>query len=177
MYCNRHSGTWNKEACNLLGRNHRCVKMDCHKSTTHWKLLGIFKEAQYGDWLGFLLQYQGDCVWTDDEYTFMQAISSVKDEDGMQQQLQQPWPEECTAVEDHDGFVIRDDPQFDWCYRISCLSWITRYCHTSQGQFLDKCCQCRFGSAIDVLYLHFILLPLLPQSLKRWVGPPTYICC
>jgi tetrahydromethanopterin S-methyltransferase subunit F len=109
MYYNRHTGAWNKEACNALERNHRCVKMDCHESTTHWKLLGIFKEAQYGDWLDSLLQYQGDCVWTDDEYKFMHAMTYASNEDGVQQQ-QQPWPVECTAVEDHDGLYYHVQP-------------------------------------------------------------------
>jgi hypothetical protein len=90
MYYDRHASSWNKDACNSHEGRTRCVKMDCHESTTHWKLLGIFKEAQYDAWLESLLQYQGDCVWNDDEYKFMQAASA----NGM------PWPLECTAVED-----------------------------------------------------------------------------
>jgi hypothetical protein len=66
--------------------------MDCHESTTHWSLLGIFKEAQYDAFLNSILQFQGDCVWNDDEYKFMQAVGG----NGV------PFPTECTAVE-NDG--------------------------------------------------------------------------
>ena len=52
--------------------SHRCVKMDCHEPDTHYTLLGVFKEPNYINWMDQLLQYQGDCVWTDDELWLMQ---------------------------------------------------------------------------------------------------------
>ncbi|KAG7340905.1 polymorphic outer membrane domain containing protein [Nitzschia inconspicua] len=92
MHYDRHSSSWNKDACNSHQGRRRCVKMDCHESTTNWKLLGIFKERQYDAFLESVLQFQGDCVWNDNEYKFMQAMAT----DGM------PWPVECTAVQDTD---------------------------------------------------------------------------
>ena len=92
MYYNRHTGGWNKDACKAAGSS-RCVKMDCHEATTHWKLLGIFKEAQYDTFLDSIVQYQGDCVWNDDEYKLMQAVGG---NGGV------PFPVECTAVEHDD---------------------------------------------------------------------------
>jgi hypothetical protein len=50
----------------------RCVKMDCHLPSTHFHLLGIFKEPNYENWMDQLFQYEGDCVWDDEELTFMQ---------------------------------------------------------------------------------------------------------
>ncbi len=58
--------------------------MDCHLSNTHFSLLGFFKEPDYGDWFEQLFNYEGDCVWTDEEYQFMQSFRSV-------------WPLGCTA--------------------------------------------------------------------------------
>lgn len=65
------------------GRRRRCVKMDCHSSTTSntpWKLLGVFKQANIGDFVQSLTQYQGDCVWTDDEYQFMTSTMMNENE-------------------------------------------------------------------------------------------------
>ena len=57
--------------------------MDCHLPNTHYSLLGFFKEPNYGEWLEQLFNYEGDCVWTDDEYRFMQSFRQV-------------WPQGCT---------------------------------------------------------------------------------
>lgn len=60
--------------------------MDCHLPNTHFSLLGFFKEPGYGDWFEQLFKHEGDCVWTDEEYRFMQSFREV-------------WPEECTQSE------------------------------------------------------------------------------
>lgn len=48
-----------------------CRKMDCHLSDTHYKLMGFFKHADYGDWQEQLFKHEGVCVWTEDEFDFM----------------------------------------------------------------------------------------------------------
>jgi hypothetical protein len=46
--------------------------MDCHEPTTHFSLLGYFKEANYaGEWMEQLFKHEGVCVWTEDEYDLM----------------------------------------------------------------------------------------------------------
>lgn len=59
--------------------------MDCHLSNTHFSLIGFFKEPNYGEWMEQLFKHEGDCVWTDEEFQFMQG-----DRDA--------WPEECGAT-------------------------------------------------------------------------------
>lgn len=80
MYYDRRSGLWSDKAC---VEGSRCVKMDCHMSNTHFSLLGFFKEPNYDEWMEQLFKHEGDCVWTDDEYEFMQAA-------------RQSWPTGCT---------------------------------------------------------------------------------
>jgi hypothetical protein len=60
--------------------------MDCHLSSTNFKLLAYFKEPKYADeWMEQLFKHEGVCVWTDEEYLFMQDERTV-------------WPEKCTAL-------------------------------------------------------------------------------
>lgn len=59
--------------------------MDCHLSNTHFSLLGFFKEPHYDDWMEQLFKHEGDCVWTDDEYQFMQ-------------ENREAWPNGCTQT-------------------------------------------------------------------------------
>ena len=77
---------------------HRCVKMDCHMPDTHYKLLGLFKEPHYDEWMEQLFKHQGDCVWSDGEYGFMQAN-------------RESWPNGCTATnyKTSDGTLIYYD--------------------------------------------------------------------
>ena len=77
---------------------HRCVKMDCHLPNTHYKLLGIFKEPHYDEWMEQLFKHQGDCVWDDFEYQFMQMNRDS-------------WPNGCTEanIYDHSGNMIYYD--------------------------------------------------------------------
>ena len=77
----------------------RCVKMDCHLSNTHYKLLGIFKEPKYDEFMEQLFKHQGDCVWDDEEYHLMQAEREA-------------WPNGCTMSQTHitsDGGYIYYD--------------------------------------------------------------------
>jgi hypothetical protein len=66
----------------------RCVRMDCHETTTGFSLLGVFKEPDYGTFLEQLFKYEGGCLWTDDEYKFMQYNRDA-------------WPQECTQSDDY----------------------------------------------------------------------------
>lgn len=83
-YYDRHSKRWSDKACKD-GDATRCVKMDCHLPDTHFTLLGFFKEPNYGEWMEQLFKHEGDCVWTDDEYRFMQ-------------QNREAWPNGCTPT-------------------------------------------------------------------------------
>lgn len=59
--------------------------MDCHEPNSHFKLLGIFKEPEYATMLQQIVNYQGSCVWTSDEYASASAVINV-------------WPEGCTQA-------------------------------------------------------------------------------
>lgn len=76
MYYDRQRKSWNKSACKESGSD-RCARMDCHEPNTHFTLLGVFKEPDYGTFLEQLYQQQGDCVWTDEEYKAMQTSRQV----------------------------------------------------------------------------------------------------
>lgn len=85
MYYDRKSKQWSDYACKEAGNTERCVKMDCHEQRTHFSLLGYFKEPNYGEWMEQLFKHEGDCVWTDEEFQFMQGARDV-------------WPESCTQT-------------------------------------------------------------------------------
>jgi hypothetical protein len=57
--------------------------MDCHQPNTHFSLLGFFKEPKYFEWMEQLFKYEGDCLWTDEEFQFMQGDREA-------------WPQGCT---------------------------------------------------------------------------------
>lgn len=59
--------------------------MDCHDPNTEWSLLGFFKEPNYHEWMEQLFKHEGDCVWTDEEYKFMQKN-------------REQWPSSCTIT-------------------------------------------------------------------------------
>jgi hypothetical protein len=48
---------WDDTSC--VANNGRCAKMDCHLKTTHFKLLGFFKEPNYHEWMEQLFKHQG----------------------------------------------------------------------------------------------------------------------
>ena len=71
MFYNRHTRMYDDITCKTQ-ESTRCVKMDCHEPTTHFSLLGFFKEPKYDQWMEQLFKHLGDCVWDDEEYMFMQ---------------------------------------------------------------------------------------------------------
>lgn len=86
MYYDRRNNVWDNSACTNAGNKERCVKMDCHlPQSSHYTLLGYFKESSYDNWIDTLTRYQGDCIWTDNEYTTMTQLSRTA------------WPQKCTA--------------------------------------------------------------------------------
>ena len=89
----------------------RCVKMDCHDPYSRtFRLLGVFKDPKTDTFLESLIDYSGDCVWTDDEYKFMKAMNPGDDGDnnGQQQQQQQDYwpPAKCTAYQNEDDSTV-----------------------------------------------------------------------
>jgi hypothetical protein len=62
------NGTYDDSTCLASGTSHRCVKLDCHESHTHFQLVGIFKETEgMYDWTEQLFKHQGYCIWQGDE--------------------------------------------------------------------------------------------------------------
>ena len=95
---NDDNGDWLNSLTPVYGKA-RCVKMDCHLPNTHYKLLGIFKEPHYDEWMEQLFKHEGDCVWDDHEYKFMQANREA-------------WPNGCTQSQTHmtedEGYIYYD---------------------------------------------------------------------
>jgi len=63
--------------------------MDCHLPGTDFELLGFFKEPNYREWMEQLFKHLGVCIWTDEEYEFMQQDREI-------------WPGYCTELEGDD---------------------------------------------------------------------------
>lgn len=61
--------------------------MDCHEpDTTHWKLMGYFKNYDYYDFFEQLFKHEGYCVWNDNDLTdFMYGNYNS-------------WPQGCTST-------------------------------------------------------------------------------
>ena len=87
QFFNRHTGSWNTDSC--VAESGRCAKFDCHLSDTNFKLLGLFKEPNYHSWMEQLFKHEGVCVWTEDEYDFMQYNRDA-------------WPCGCTQTDQTD---------------------------------------------------------------------------
>ena len=87
-FYNHHKGSWDKTSC--IAGDGRCARMDCHLPNTNFKLLGVFKEQNFGQWMEQLFKHEGVCVWTDEEYEFMQSERRA-------------WPEGCTNMGITDG--------------------------------------------------------------------------
>jgi hypothetical protein len=102
-----HNNRWNTDGCRYdpdsieddevlqeYEEKYRCVKLDCHVPSTHFELLGLFKEPGHEDWFEQLFKHEGNCVWTEDEYDFMQTYRET-------------WPDGCTQTateaDDDDG--------------------------------------------------------------------------
>jgi hypothetical protein len=91
--------------------------MDCHLPNTHFTLLGYFKEPNYDEWMEQLFKHEGDCVWTDDEYHFMQ-------------QNREAWPHGCTET------IFQDDYNQTIYYDVKPAT----YGNMDIGLYLDDLC-------------------------------------
>jgi hypothetical protein len=69
-----------------------------YQQDTHFKLLGVYKEKDYAEWFEQLFKHEGYCIWSDEEYEFMQTYRNA-------------WPEGCTAssYSSSDGNTIYFD--------------------------------------------------------------------
>ena len=96
QFFDRHTGKWDKSSC--ISESGRCAKYDCHLGDSNFKLLGLFKEANYHEWMEQLYKHEGVCVWTEDEYEQMQY-------------LRESWPCGCTQTgqTDENGNYIYYD--------------------------------------------------------------------
>ena len=96
QFFDRHAGTWDTSSC--IAESGRCAKYDCHLSDSNFKLLGLFKEPNYGEWMEQLYKHEGVCVWTEAEYRFMQGNRDA-------------WPCGCTQADqtDENGNTIYYD--------------------------------------------------------------------
>ena len=70
QFFDRHTDKWDTSSC--IAENGRCAKYDCHLNDSNFKLLGLFKEPNYHEWMEQLYKHEGVCVWTEDEYEMMQ---------------------------------------------------------------------------------------------------------
>ena len=97
QFYDRKNGQWVSSSCQEHGDG-RCAMMDCHLPNTHFSLLGYFKEPNFGQWMEQLFKHEGVCVWTDDEYQFMQEERVA-------------WPQYCTpsSSTDEDGNALYFD--------------------------------------------------------------------
>ena len=96
QFYDRKAQKWDDTSC--VAGNGRCAKMDCHLKHTNFKLLGFFKEPNYHEWMEQLFKHQGVCLWTDNEYNFMQTDRYL-------------WPCYCTSTGkvDEDGNTLYYD--------------------------------------------------------------------
>uniref|UniRef100_A0A7S4AQU1 Uncharacterized protein n=1 Tax=Pseudo-nitzschia australis TaxID=44445 RepID=A0A7S4AQU1_9STRA len=94
---------WDRSACSRNGG--RCAKLDCHNpSSQNFELVGVFKDPQTDAFINSMIDYQGDCVWNDDEYKFMKAMTS-NNNDNNEENNNSWFPTKCTAYEidgEHD---------------------------------------------------------------------------
>ena len=96
QFFNRHTNQWNTTSC--VSENGRCQKFDCHLPETNFKLLGIFKEPNPHSWMEQLFKHEGVCIWTEEEYEFMQQDRTA-------------WPCKCTltSTTDENGHYLYFD--------------------------------------------------------------------
>lgn len=96
QFYDRHEQRWDDTSC--VANSGRCAKMDCHLKSTHFKLLGFFKEPNFHEWMEQLFKHQGVCLWTNDEYEFMDNDRDL-------------WPCDCieTGMTDEHGNALYYD--------------------------------------------------------------------
>ena len=101
--------------------NSRCVKMDCHESnnnnananSNNFKLLGLYKDLQVDTFVKNIINYQGNCIWNDNDYNFMKNTvnnnnnnngNNNNDDDSSSTSTVYWPPTKCTAyrVDDND---------------------------------------------------------------------------
>ena len=64
QFYDRVTESWDTSTCQVR----RCAKMDCHASRSHFKLIGVFKEADgLVDFAEQLFKHEGYCIWDGDK--------------------------------------------------------------------------------------------------------------
>ena len=99
---------------------------DCHLSNTNFKLLGLFKEPNYHEWMEQTFKHEGMCVWTDDEYSFMQSNREA-------------WPCGCTQT---DVTTAKGNPLY---YDMKPLS----EGRVTFGLYTDASCSAEYSGDLD----------------------------
>jgi len=87
----------------------RCAKMDCHLENTHWSLLGLFKHRSPDDWMEQLFKHSGYCLWTRQEYNFMNNARDT-------------WPKGCSVSYYYDDIYYDLQPQTGGSFTIGLYS-------------------------------------------------------
>lgn len=109
-------GVWDESTC----QTKRCARMDCHEPSTHFQLIGVFKETDgLVDWAEQLFKHQGYCLWKNmeddniDENEGGDGGDDDNDNDGdsiygFMDGLRQYWPSGCTQLylSDSDGNTL-----------------------------------------------------------------------
>ena len=104
---------WDTSTC----QTKRCARMDCHEPSTHFQLVGVFKETDgLTDWAEQLFKHQGYCLWAqqnedDEDEDGKGGSGDHKDEEDDNEvydtmdSFRQYWPAECTQMylTDYDG--------------------------------------------------------------------------
>jgi hypothetical protein len=87
QFYDRVNSKWDSSSCKA--KDGRCAKMDCHLKGTSFTLLGFFKEPNYHEWMEQLFKHAGVCIWSDEEYSYMQTDRHL-------------WPCDCTSTDQLD---------------------------------------------------------------------------
>lgn len=61
QFYDRAEQRWDTTSCQA--HNGRCAKMDCHLPSTHFSLLGFFKEPNYHEWMEQLFKHRTLFSW------------------------------------------------------------------------------------------------------------------
>ena len=77
--------------------------MDCHLTTTHWRLLGFFKHRYIDDWMEQLFKHEGVCVWSEEEYAFMKNARET-------------WPQGCIATGTTSSREVDENGDAEYIY-------------------------------------------------------------
>jgi hypothetical protein len=125
-----NTGKWDDTACRTINPTYdstdeddirsRCVPMDCHLSTSkNFKLLGFYREADFGDFFEQLFKHQGYCVWQNDDLTSLMYTYSMW------------WPEACTQTQmTVDGSALYYDVKPSFGGRFSIGLYTNAICTT-----------------------------------------------